>query len=449
MPTSFLAKLTGTLNSIMVNKDSLKQTEIGSIPEDWEVVKLGDIINEVISGDWGNGKPSDKEELIKCKVVRGTDFSKLEKITFSDIPERFLKASSLEKRAIKSGDLLIEISGGSKDQPTGRVFYACDEILDKAVSPLMFTNFVKLIRVNEDIAHSEYAYRYWQYLYSSGRTKIYEKQTTNIRNFRYNDFLESEVISLPSLPEQQKIARVLSTIQRAVEQQDKIIGATKKLKRSLMQKLFTEGLNEEEPKETEIGLIAKSWEVVRLGEVCLPRKEIIQPAGEGRFKYIGLEYINSGETGLEHFGLDTEVRSSKNRFYKGDILYGKLRPYLDKAAIADFDGICSTDIIVIRATSSKAVTGYIMNLIHLPSFVSFATSTMTGVNHPRTSWKAISTFKIPLPPLPEQQEIGRILSTVDKKIEIEERRKATLKELFNTMLHKLMTGEIRVRDIEL
>lgn len=74
---------------------------------------------------------------------------------------------------------------------------------------------------------------------------------------------------------------------------------------------------------------------------------------------------------------------------------------------------------------------------------------MTGVNHPRTSWRAISAFKIPFPPLSEQQQIAHILSTMDKKIEIEERRKTMLKELFKTMLHKLMAGVIRVKGVDI
>jgi type I restriction enzyme S subunit len=243
---------------------------------------------------------------------------------------------------------------------------------------------------------------------------------------------------------------VLSTVQDAKEKTDAVITATKELKKSLLHKLFTEGLNGEEQKETEIGLIPKSWDVVRLGDVCKQRKEQILPTGEGKIRYIGLEHIDSGDTRLKRFGYDREVISSKYEFYAGDILYGKLRPYLDKAVKADFEGICSTDIIVITIDESRIIIpDYLVNLLHLPFFVNYATSTMTGVNHPRTSWRAISAFKIPFPPLSEQQQIAHILSTVDKKIEIGERRKATLKELFKTMLHKLMSGEKRLKELEI
>lgn len=566
---------------------SFKQTEIGLIPEDWEVVRLREVMTEPLSGDWGMALPH-WDNYVKCMLIRGTDFPQVQRGNLSNVPIRFVKESSFIKRKLSVGDLLIEISGGSKDQPTGRVLLVTAEILVEKALPILFSNFVK--RIDAKLcAHSEYIFRAWAYLYEQGKTRLYEKQTTNIRNFKLSEFLRNESIPLPPIPEQRKIARVLSTIQRAVEQQDKIIEATRKLKKSLMQKLFTEGVitgfmfdttvfndilnnkfdtktfpkdcdyfvthiqfdelcstkdsgrrkqllsifesigEREIPtesvvlnvsrlgkaklgdgkileelrkgnlkhtedaligetaiknslilitdddtlfkrvnklggeaiklcdflngkfgqfKETEIGQIPKSWEVVRLGEVSEPRRETVEPTKEG-FKYVGLEHIDSAETKIKRFGLDSEVRSTKSRFYEGDILYGKLRPYLDKAVIADFNGICSTDIIVIRVITDKAITDYITNLLHLPSFVSFATSTMAGVNHPRTSWKAISAFEIPLPLLPEQQEIARILNTVGKKIEVEAKRKATLRELFKTMLHKLMTGGIRVRDVEI
>jgi len=275
--------------------------------------------------------------------------------------------------------------------------------------------------------------------------------TLNIPSRGYNrhyKLLREKKLPLPPLEEQRKIAKVLDTIQQAIELQDNIIERTKELKKALMRKLFTEGLYGEEQKETEIGLIPKSWKVVRLGEVAKQRKEQVLPSGEGKFRYVGLEHIESGETRIRRYNFDNKVKSTKYRFYQGDILYGKLRPYLDKAVKAHFDGICSTDIIPIQTNESKIISDYLVNLMHLPSFIKYATSTMTGVNHLRTSWKALSNFKLPLPPFEEQKQIAHILTTVDEKIEIEQRKKQLLKELFKTMLHKLMRGEIRLKGVE-
>jgi type I restriction enzyme S subunit len=142
------------------------------------------------------------------------------------------------------------------------------------------------------------------------------------------------------------------------------------------------------------------------------------------------------------------VRSAKYKFHPGDVLYGKLRPYLDKGGLVDFEGICSTDIIVIKPKESIDAQ-FLSFLIHHDAFREYATKTMTGVNHPRTSWRSLSQFPAPLPPIHEQKQIAHILSTVDKKIEVEQRRKQVLKQLFKTILHKLMSGEIRLKDVEI
>ncbi|MFZ3136375.1 MAG: restriction endonuclease subunit S [Thermodesulfovibrionales bacterium] len=230
----------------------------------------------------------------------------------------------------------------------------------------------------------------------------------------------SQKIALPSFTEQQKIASVLSTIQEAKEKTENVIRATKELKKSMMKHLFTYGPvpvedAEKVPlKETEIGMVPEHWEVVNLGAVASQRKETVTPIGDGT-KYIGLEHIDSGYSRLKRYGLDNEVKSSKFRFYNDDILFGKLRPYLDKCILSDLEGICSTDIIVLK-TSNQIDCKCLVNMMHIKTFTDYATSTMTGVNHPRTSWKALSEYKFSIPPLPEQKQIAQILTSIDKKM---------------------------------
>jgi type I restriction enzyme S subunit len=257
-------------------------------------------------------------------------------------------------------------------------------------------------------------------------------------------------IPFPPLPIQQKIVKILDTIQSAVEIQEKIIEKTKELKKSLMAELFKYGgpsfRRGRKLKKTEIGEIPEDWEVVRLGEVCRLRVEQVFPKEDEI--YVGLEHIDSGEIRLNRYGKGAQVRSLKNKFYANDILYNKLRPYLDKAVIVENEGVCSTDLLVIKCNEEKILPHYLINLLHTPQFLNFATSTMTGTNHPRTSWEFLKIFKLPLPPLPEQQEIAEILQTIDQKIEIEKKKKELYEELFRTMLNKLMNGEIKVDNIK-
>jgi len=174
---------------------------------------------------------------------------------------------------------------------------------------------------------------------------------------------------------------------------------------------------------------------------------IISPADFPDARYVGLEHLDSGEIFIQRYGIASETKSAKAVFQQGDILYGKLRPYLDKAAVAEWEGVCSTDILVLRGKPKGIDTYFLAYLMHSIHILSHAIATTTGVNHPRTSWKALSQAVIPLPPLPEQQEIARILQTVDEKIRAEQARKQALEVLFRTLLDNLMTGRIRVKDI--
>ncbi|HUI29716.1 MAG TPA: restriction endonuclease subunit S [Candidatus Acidoferrales bacterium] len=146
--------------------------------------------------------------------------------------------------------------------------------------------------------------------------------------------------------------------------------------------------------------------------------------------------MDSGAFFLSRQGKSTEVKSAKSRFKKGDILYGKLRPYLDKAVIAPTDGICSTDILVFRPAQDICVA-YLLGLIHSPEFLNHAIQTTNGVNHPRTSWTGLSTFSWNVPREVEQEKIAAVLWKIQRAIDIEEKLIATARELKHSTMHQL------------
>jgi len=163
--------------------------------------------------------------------------------------------------------------------------------------------------------------------------------------------------------------------------------------------------------------IPPGWDKVALSDVLDQRSELIQPEGNGDTRFVGLEHIGSGEPALYSWASDTDVKSTKFRFYEGDLLYGKLRPYLDKAVESSFEGICSTDILTLVPKIERESTKYLLYTIHSRPFIQYAISHTSGTNHPRTSWKAISRYEFPLPPKKERQKIGAILSAVDVVIQ--------------------------------
>ena len=180
------------------------------------------------------------------------------------------------------------------------------------------------------------------------------------------------------------------------------------------------------------------WENRQFYEVCDRVKDSYQPVNGGSTPYIGLEHLAQGFPAFVGRGVESEVRSSKTAFKVGDILFGKLRPYLRKGAPADFDGISSTDILVFRA-AERCESNFLKYLVHSDEFIDYAKSTTGGVRHPRTSWPSLRKFQLSLPPLPEQKKIAHILSTVQRAIEAQERIIQTTTELKKTLMHKLFT----------
>ena len=174
------------------------------------------------------------------------------------------------------------------------------------------------------------------------------------------------------------------------------------------------------------------WKYVQLKEAASLRRENVNPKNSLSLNFVGLEHIDSGESILKRWGDASEVKSSKNHFYPDDVLYGKLRSYLDKAVIAEMEGICSTDILVFTA-NLKTAPRFLVYLLHSHAFRSHAVATSTGISHPRTSWDSLGKFTFALPPLPEQRAIAHILHTIQeakftrqREIALERERKAAL-----------------------
>lgn len=184
------------------------------------------------------------------------------------------------------------------------------------------------------------------------------------------------------------------------------------------------------------------WENYQFGDVCNRVKDSYKPVEGGDTPYVGLEHLAKGFPTLVGRGKESDIKSSKTAFKAGDILFGKLRPYLRKGAQTDFDGISSTDILVFRA-EELCESEFLKYLIHSDEFIDYAKSTTSGVQHPRTSWPSLKEFHLSLPSLPEQKNIAHILSTVQRALEAQERIIQTTTELKKALMHKLFTEGLR------
>jgi type I restriction enzyme, S subunit len=172
--------------------------------------------------------------------------------------------------------------------------------------------------------------------------------------------------------------------------------------------------------------LPEGWIETSVGQLTEPSKEKIDPTSlQEERNYIGLEHIKSNAGSILGYGISSDVCSSKSIFKKGDLLYGKLRPYLNKVYLAEIDGICSTDIMVFPK-SETILNQYAKYRFLSNDFVRYANANSTGVQHPRVKFESLAEFPILLPPLNEQR---RIVSTIEQLTDRSHKARAALEDV--------------------
>ncbi len=226
------------------------------------------------------------------------NFTESGRIDYSDVAWLEVEQKQIAKRQLKPGDIIVERSGGGPKQPVGRVVYFTRE--DGLFS---FSNFTSAIRVcDSETFDSKFIFYGLLELYQSGRTEDIQRRTTGIRNLDFTAYKERAAFPRIPLPEQRKIAGVLGLVQRALKQQERLIARTTELKKALLHQLFTQGLRGEPQKQTEIGPVPESWDVVTLGSLAkvgngsTPKRDNEATGKAARFRGSTAQKFTSGSS---------------------------------------------------------------------------------------------------------------------------------------------------------
>ena len=270
-------------------------------------------------------------------------------------------------------------------------------------------------------------------------------------DFRYADFAEL-LLPIPPYLEQQKIAQFLddktAKIDQAVDLAEKQIALLKEHKQILIQNAVTRGLNPDVPLKDSgvewIGQVPEHWEVKKLKFVLtLSNKK--EESKNSNKRYIGMENIESFTGKINDIPLIAE--GIANSFYKDEILFGKLRPYLAKSYLADFDGICSTEFLVYRST--KVLNNrFALNIFLSYGFIDAVNASTYGSKMPRANAEFISNMFLAIPPLSEQKQIIDYLdkqtAKIDQAIALKTAHIEKLKEYKSVLINDVVTGKVRV-----
>ena len=297
--------------------------------------------------------------------------------------------------------------------------------------------------------YSEYLFKSYSFIeefYRVGHGIVADLWTT-----RFED-IKNSLIIFPPLSEQQKIAQFLNDktakIDQAVDLAEKQIVLLKEHKQILIQNAVTRGLNPDVPLKDSgvewIGQVPEHWGVKKLKFVLtLSNKK--EESKNSNKRYIGMENIESFTGKINDISLIAE--GIANSFYKDEILFGKLRPYLAKSYLADFDGICSTEFLVYRST--KVLNNrFALNIFLSYGFIDAVNASTYGSKMPRANAEFISNIFLAIPPLLEQKQIIDYLdkqtAKIDQAIALKIAHIEKLKEYKSVLINDVVTGKVRV-----
>ncbi|MDP2603637.1 MAG: restriction endonuclease subunit S [Deltaproteobacteria bacterium] len=422
------------------------QTELGRLPADWRVGRF-DSLFDVQQGRQVSKKNrigDNQRPFLRTKNVfwNRLDLSDLDEMHFSEADESRL--------ALKPDDLLI-CEGGD----IGRT-----AIWRGVISRCYYQNHLHRARIRaSEAADAQFVLFWLWYAFEFGNLYFGRGNVTTIPNLSQSKLRELP-LAIPSLAEQRKIAAVLGLVQRAIEQQERLIALTTELKKALLHKLFTEGLHGEPQKQTEVGPVPESWEqrpLEKAGEVVYG----IQAAVASNLKPVGTMILTNKNITLDgkiilekinYFELQTK-RHHETVLQKGDLLFNwrsGSKEHVGKTAYFDLAGEFVHSSFILRIRPSDEVTGrylfYYLNFLRESGF--FLKKQTFSVNA-KFNKSAINELPTYLPGEEERRDIVTALDAVGKKLDALQVKRGLLEDLFRTLLHQLMTAQIRVYNLDL
>jgi type I restriction enzyme S subunit len=258
-------------------------------------------------------------------------------------------------------------------------------------------------------------------------------------------------IDIPSLPIQRRIAGILSAYDELIENSQRRIKILEAMARALYREWFVHFRfpgHESVPRvPSPLGDIPQGWEVKKLGEIAEEmRRNVAKGKLEEALPYVGLEHIPRRSLALDAWETTTDLGSNKLEFKKGEVLFGKIRPYFHKVSIAPFDGLCSADTIVVRARRPEHYA-FVVACVSSDEFVAHATATSNGSKMPRANWGVLEERGVVIP---SGKLAGQFSTLVTDIIDQQQALVFQIQNLRRTrdlLLLRLLSGQIDVEAV--
>ena len=383
------------------NSNGFKQTDIGLIPEDWDVYEFESTLAD--------------NDFSRNNLIPSSEFKNEGKYPIIDQGQEYIAGyTDIEEKVYKVKEPVVLFGDHT------RIFKYID-------FPFVGgADGIKIFTPNLKFYNPKFFY------YALTHLKIPSRGYN-----RHYKLLKEKKIMRPPLPEQKKIAHVLSKIQQAIEVQEKIIKTTQELKKALMQKLFTEGLNGEPQKQTEIGPIPESWEVVELGSLF--------KLSSGKRRPEDISELPDGEKNVPIYGGNGILGYTEFKMLDKPVLViGRVGEYCGVTYVTDGISWISDNALYTKSIIRE------FNIYYMREFLTYFNLNRfrNRGGQPLVTQGIIHGIKIGLPKIKEQKLISSYLESLNAKIQQEKVILESYKDLFQSSLQQLMTGKIRVKDIE-
>ena len=415
------------------------------LPETWSAATIGDVTVKAKQRD-PRKAPADEFQYVDVSSVSNESFK-----IIGATPTVGLEAPSRARKELKTDDVLF-----ATVRPTLKRIAVVPKELDGGIASTGYC----VLRSDQNKIYPRFLYLFLLTDHFNARMAGLERGA-NYPAVRDSD-VKNSWLPLPPLPEQKKIAHILSTVQRAIEAQERIIQTTTELKKTLMHKLFTEGTCGEPRKQTEIGLVPESWEVVPLTECAVVQTGIakgrkVKPDEAIELPYLRVANVQDGYLDLSEMKTITIRKSEQQRFslQDGDVVlteggdFDKLgRGFIWNGQVADC--VHQNHVFAVRPDTSRFSSEFFAYQSQSP----YGKRYFLSVAHKTTNLACINTtklkaFPVLLPSPDEQQEIVKTLRNIDDKLSLAHSKKARLQDLFRTLLHELMTAKVRANELQL
>lgn len=392
--------------------------------------------------EWSSGVWTGKRSPFRSVgVLRNTNFNSDGSLDYSDVAQIDVEERHLPNKLLRTGDILLERSGGGPKQPVGRV-----ALFDGRPGQYSFSNFTSRLRVKaNDVFDYRFVHLFLHNFHRTGGTVPIQQNTTGIRNLNFGEYQQLR-IPFVSLERQRSVVASLDTIRGSIFAAGRVQALLVELSAVLTRDALTRGLRNEILRETELGQLPESWRLERLGDVCItksggtPSRDVLSYWG-GNIPWVKTSEINynvitEAEESITAEGL---ANSSAKIFPAGTLLMAMYGQGVTRGKVARLGIPAATNqaCVAFFPDETRVLSGYLFALFTL--WYDNIRTLGHGANQQNLSADILKSMVIPVPQdLAEQREIAELAVTLRNAVASNARRTGALRQLFDLLLNDLM-----------